>query len=108
IHIALDTNHTVLRERLASLAITNEELRLEASLLSANLRSHRARLNENMRHTFQLDGTLIYVSQPPKDITLLNEEGNFQNPDDFSEQLQTLSTDRELLFMIDYFGPYLS
>ncbi|MFL9709687.1 hypothetical protein [Methylobacillus sp. Pita1] len=108
IHIALDTNHTVLRERLASLAITNEELRLEASLLSANLRSHRARLNEGMRHTFQLDGTLIYVSQPPKDITLLNEEGNFQNPDDFSEQLQTLSTDRELLFMIDYFGPYLS
>ena len=108
IYIALDTSHAALRERLASRAVTNEELRLEASFLAANLRAHRTRLQEGMRHSFELDGTLIYVSQPPRDVSLLAEDGTFQNPDDFVEQLRALSADRELLFMIDYFDSYLS
>lgn len=108
IYIALDTSHAALRKRLASHAVTNEELRLEASFLAANMRAHRARLQEGVRHSFELDGTLIYVSQPPKDVALLAEDGTFLHPDDFVEQLRALSADRELLFMIDYFDSYLS
>lgn len=104
--IALDTNNATLRSRLAERAISEEELRLEASLLSANMRIHRSQLEESMHHTFNLDGTLIYIWQPSWDTSLLQPDGHILHINDFSTQLKNLLHGRRLLFMRDFSDPY--
>ena len=100
--IALDTNDSALRSRLSACAISEEELRLEAGLLSANMRIHRAQLEESMRHTFNLDGTLIYLWQAPWDTSLLQPDGRVLHISDFANPLKDLARGRRLLFMRDF------
>lgn len=100
--IALDTNDGTLRSRLVACAISEEELRLEAGLLSANMRIHRAQLEESMRHTFNLDGTLIYLWQAPWDTSLLQPDGRVLHISDFANPLKDLARGRRLLFMRDF------
>ena len=104
--IALDTNDATLRQRLGSHAISDEELRLEASLLSANMRIHRAQLAESLRHVFNLDGTLLYLWQMPWDTSLLQPDGRVLHISDFAEQLKALAQGRQLLFFRDFNDSY--
>ena len=102
LYIALDTSQQVLRQRITSQAVGEEELRLEAALLGANIRAHRKRLQENKRQTFDLENALVYIPQSPRDDALLTEGGRFQKSEDFLEQLQELCAHRTLLCMTDY------
>lgn len=102
LYIALHTSCDVLARRITALAVTDEELRLEAAFLAANMRAHRSRLAANMRNLFDLDNTLIFARQPPMDIALLERSGRFQQPGDFTEQIRKLAADRRILFTMDY------
>lgn len=105
--IAMDTNHATLRSHLAQCAISEEELRLEAGLLSANLRIHRGQLEESMRHTFNLDGALLYIWQPSWDLSLLQPDGHTLHISDFATPLKALAQGRKLLFMRDFTSPHI-
>ena len=100
--IAIDTNNATLRQRLLHHAISEEELRLEAGLLGANVRIHRAQLAQSLRHVFNLDGTLIYIWQAPWDTDLFQPDGGVLHISDFAEPLKALARGRSLLFMRDF------
>lgn len=100
--IALDTQHPQLRARLALLAISDEELHLEAAVLGANLRAHHRHLQESKRHRFDLDGSLIFASQPSDDSALLASDGQLLQAGRFAEQLSFLAAQRSLLCTVDY------
>ncbi|MCW1981018.1 hypothetical protein FHY25_000934 [Xanthomonas arboricola] len=102
LYFALDTSVSPLRQRIVAHAVPDEELRLEAALLGANLRAHRSRLQEGKRHIFDLDGTLIFVTQPEADTALLAEDGHFLHAGDFIQRLDALREQRRLLCMVDY------
>lgn len=102
LYVALDTSHDVLRERIRSHAVSDEELRLEASLLGANLRAHRSRLNESARHFYSLDGALVYAWQPHWDKALLAADGHVLHVREYAERLRGILGDRRLLFLADY------
>ncbi|WP_293776316.1 hypothetical protein [uncultured Oxalicibacterium sp.] len=102
LYIALRTSNELLAERIANFAVSEEELRLEAAFLGANVRAHRARLAEMHRHQFDLDGALIYIRQEPHDIALLGKDGHFQQAEDHVEKMQMLAAGRKLLFTVDY------
>lgn len=106
--IALDTNDLTLRTRLAKHSISEEELRLEAGLLSANMRIHRAQLEENLRHVFNLDGALIHIWQPPWDINLLQPDGHIIQFSDFSSQLREMAKGRNALLMCDFSDTHMA
>lgn len=97
--VAFDASNGRLRSRLAADAVTEEELRLEAALLGANMRAHRARRPFDR---FDLDDALVLVGQPRQDVALLSETGHVQCLGDFAERLRTLAAGRHLLYMADY------
>lgn len=101
-YIALDTNDPTLRDRLTSYAIPEEEIRLEAGLLQANMRIHRAQLEEGLRHVFNLDETLIYIWQTPWDPNLLRPNGKKFTISDFEDEIKKLSTYKKVLFLRDF------
>jgi len=104
--MALDTNDDTLRQRLGGHAISDDELRLEASLLTANMRIHRAQLAESLRHVFNLDGALLYLWQMPWDTSLLQPDGRVLHISDFAAQLKGLAQGRQLLFFRDFNDTY--
>lgn len=101
LYIALDTSDAVVGSRIAAQAVSAEELRLEAALLSANVRAHRTRLDEAWRYVFDLDGALIFVGQHPKDVALLTRAGRLSSVD-FVVQLRGLAQGRRLFYLPDY------
>lgn len=106
LYIAVDTLHAALRGRIAMHAVNDDELRLEAALLGANLRTHHSHLQEAKRHHFDLDGALIYATQFPNDSALLAADGHFQHAGEFTDRLKTLAAHRRLLCMVDYSDEY--
>lgn len=102
LYIALNTSHPELRQRIAKQAITDDEIRLDAGLLNANMCAHRARLSTRLRHMFDLEGKLIYLWQPHWDLNLLKPDGYVHHFRDFADQLHSLARHRELLFMMDF------
>lgn len=102
LYIAIDTQHHDLRQRIARQAITDDELRLDASLLKANMCAHRARLSTRLRHMFDLEGKLVYLWQSHWALDLLKPSGHVHHFKDFADQLQNIAKNRELLFMMDF------
>lgn len=107
-YIALDCSSELMRQRLREQAVCDQELRLEASLLAANLRAHRNRMEEIKRHRFDLSGTLVYVSQASGDSALLAADGHYLQSTEFAERIRALVGDRALLCMVDYSDEYLA
>ncbi len=99
LYIALRTSHRDVQARIAAREVTEEELRLEAALLAANVRAHRGRLEEAARYHFNLDQSLIFVSQHPDDPALLSADGCRLNCLDFAEQLRELAEGRRILHL---------
>lgn len=106
--IAINTNNITLRSRLAECAVSEDELRLEAGLLSANMRIHRAQLEESLRHVFNLDNTLICAWQAPWDTSLLQPDGVALHFSHFSEQLKSLAKGRKVLLMRDFSDTHIA
>jgi MoaA/NifB/PqqE/SkfB family radical SAM enzyme len=85
-------------QRIHEHAVSEEELRLEASLLAANIRMHQRGLQESGRYHFDLDSALVFIGQLPHDASLLTPEGRLCYRD-FADRIRTIaSTGRQLLY----------
>lgn len=98
-HIAVGATGSTLGLRIAPFRITEEELRLEAAFLGANLRLHRHRLEAQKRYRFDLDGCLVFVGQHPSDPALIGRDGRFLRCTDFADRLRELAKGRRVLHL---------
>lgn len=107
LYLALRCSDAGLRRRIDAQAVADEELRMEAALLAANVRTHRLLMEETQRHRFSdLDGCLLYVGQAPYDASLLSPGGGSLRCDDFADRLRQLSQGRRLLYKGHPFAPW--
>ena len=98
LYIALRCTSKILVNRIDALGVCDEELRLEAALLGANVRMHDARLENERGFTFEnLDDALIFVGQAPYDASLLAPDGRSLRCTDFADELRELCRGRRLL-----------
>lgn len=98
LYIALRSNYTQFYQRIRQHQVLPEELRLEAHTLSANVRMHQQRLEENQRYPFNLDEKLIFIGQAPYDASLLSTKNHTPLTClDFSDQLKTLARGRQIM-----------
>lgn len=102
LYIAMHTNDEVLRTRILEHQVADEELRLEASLLAANVSIHRGRGEENMRYYFDLEGAFIYVGQHAMDPALLTSRGGYLQCADHAARLRELAQGRRVLYLADW------
>lgn len=101
LYVALRASDATLQKRLAALCVTDEELRLEAAMLAANLHAHRLEMEEGYRYRFNLDGSLLFIGQPCGDAALLSPQGHTLCCTDFSAQLRTLAKGKTVLHLLD-------
>lgn len=98
LYIALRCSDAELFRRIGAHVVIEEEIRLEASLLGANVRLHQRRMEDEQNYRFDdLDGALLFVGQAPYDASLLAPDGRSLRCSDFAERLQQLSKGRRLL-----------
>lgn len=101
LYIALRASCATLHERLVHLRVTDEELRLEAAMLAANLHAHRLDLEESYRSIYNLDASLLFVGQHPQDAALLSSTNRALCCNDFPEELRELARGKTVLHMLD-------
>lgn len=98
LYIALRSSRRDIRQRIGGHIVLDEELRLEAAILGANVRLHKARLESERGFTFEaLDGCLLFAGQAPYDASLLAPDGRSLRADDFADRLLQVSRGRRLL-----------
>lgn len=98
LYIAMRSNDSTLDNRIAQYRIADEELRLEATYLAANVRMHQQRLKESGRVQPGLDGCMIYIGQAPFDASLIREDGTIVTFADYAGEVKTLAQGRRLLY----------
>lgn len=99
LYMALRANDAELFQRISEFTVSESELRLEASLLSANVRLQQERLVEAGRYRFELPArSLVFIGQAPSDASLLGPVGIPYSVGDFAERLGHLAADRVLLY----------
>lgn len=99
LYIALRCSSLGLYRRIARHAVLPEEIRLEASILAANMRLHQQRMVNERGYRFEsLDNSLVFVGQPPYDLSLLSAEGQFLRCNDFVERLRELCEGKNLYY----------
>ncbi|UYB50495.1 class I SAM-dependent methyltransferase [Xanthomonas sp. AM6] len=99
LYIALRGADPALSRRIAEHVVLAEELRMEAAVLSANVRMHQRRMREQRGYAFpELDGAMLFVGQVPYDASLLTTDGRSLRCEDFAEQLKQLCASRRLLY----------
>ncbi|HBK46238.1 MAG TPA: hypothetical protein DDZ67_07360 [Xanthomonadaceae bacterium] len=99
LYIALRCSDPAILGRIAAHAVPEEEIRLEASLLAANVRMHQRRLEDERNHRFtDLDNGLLFVGQAPFDASLLHPDGRSLRCSDYAERLRQLYENRRLLY----------
>lgn len=102
LYIALRSNDPTLQSRMKGWQTPAEELRLEASLLAANLQIHRGRGEENLRYHFDLDDCFVFVGQHPLDPALLKADGCYRGYADHVQRLRELAAGRRALYLPDW------
>ena len=106
LYMALRCTSEILFDQIAAHSVCEEELRLEAALLGANVRMHRERLENERGFTFEsLDGALLFVGQAPYDASLLAPDGRSLRCTDFADELRELCRGRRLLHKGHPFAP---
>lgn len=99
LYAALRCDNETIFKRIASFSICEEELRLEASILSTNVRMHKMRLEGERNFTFEnLNNSLVFLGQAPYDASLLTPSGKSLRCTDFTEELKALSKDRQIIY----------
>lgn len=99
LYAALRTSNAEIFQRLHAQSVTPEEIQLEASTLSANLRMHKAGLQELQQFRFQnLDGSLLFFGQSPLDGSLLAPDGRTLRCNDFADRLHALSQGKNVFY----------
>lgn len=96
--IALRCTSETLFNRIGMHSVCEEELRLEAGILSANIRFHKTRLESERGFTFDnLDGALLFLGQTPTDASRLLPNGHSLRCTDFADELREFCRGRRLL-----------
>jgi len=99
LYVAMRTSSQEIYRRLHAHAVPEEELRLEAAVLAANVRMHRLELEELRRYSFQnLDGGLIFLGQQPLDASLLAPNGIGLRFTDFAGEVRELSRGKRIFY----------
>lgn len=97
LYVALRCSNWEVFRRISVHSVPNEEVRLEASILAANVRMHRRRLEDARGYRFDdLAGGLIFVGQTPFDASRLSPCGQSLRCSAFAERLQKLCKGRRL------------
>jgi hypothetical protein len=97
LYIAMRSNDETLQARIAEYQIADEELRLEAGYLAANVRMHQQRLIESGRLQPSLENATIFIGQAPYDASLIRSDGNMLTFADYKTQISALTRGRKLL-----------
>jgi hypothetical protein len=99
LYVALRTSVAEVARRLSEQSISDDELRLEAGILRANVQMHRRRLESERAYAFDdLDGAVLFVDQAPYDASLLTEQGRPCRAEDFADRLRDACAGRRLLY----------
>lgn len=98
LYIALRTSDEALQTNIARYRIAEEELRLEASYLAANVSMHQQRLVESDRSMPSLDNALVFIGQAPYDASLIKADGKTIGFGDYRERIVALTRGRRLLY----------
>jgi hypothetical protein len=105
LYVAVRTNRDDVARRLHERRVTDDELRLEAGLLRANVQMHRRLLESEGRHVFEdLDGVLLFIGQAPYDASLLAEHGHPCRADDFADRIVDACRGRRLMHKVHPFA----
>lgn len=106
LYVALRSSCPEMLQRISTHTILEEELRLEAAVLGANVRLHKGRLQSERGFVFEdLEDSLLFVGQAPYDASLLAPDGKSLHVNDFADQLRELSRGRRLLHKSHPFAP---
>lgn len=98
LYMAVRCTSETLFSRMETNRVCEEELRLEAALLGANVRMHKARLESERGFTSEnLDGALLFIGQAPYDASLIAPDGRSLRCTDFADELLELCQGRRLL-----------
>lgn len=101
LYIALRTSDSEIFQRISDHTVTQEEMRLEASLLGANLRMHQT--HQAIKRNFfsqNIDNSLIFIGQTKYDASLLSSNNNFLRCSEFADQLLTLIKGKRFFYKI--------
>lgn len=97
LYIALRWSNAALFQRLSPFTVLEEEIRLEASILSSNVRMHQRRMKDERGLLFdELNGSMMFIGQAPYDASLLADNGRALRCSDFVESLRSLSHGRRV------------
>lgn len=99
LYAAFRSSRLPVARNIAALSVLEDELRIEAGTVRANVRMHQRRLESERAYTFEnLDGVLLFVGQAPYDASLLAEHGRPCVADDFSDRIRDACTGRQLAY----------
>lgn len=99
--IAIYTNHEKIKQNIIKRSVSDEEIRLEASLLGANLRMHRKRFETELRLKFDVTDSLIIDYQYPGSKELTLPTGETACLADFSKDILKIAAERKILLLRD-------
>jgi len=99
--MAIYTNREEIRQKIIQRSIPNEEIRLEASLLGANLRMHRRKFEAELRLKFDVNKTLIIDYQYPASKELVLPTGDVACLANYSERIIEIASGREIRLLRD-------
>ncbi len=97
LYIAMRSSDEKLQTRITEYQIADEELRLEAGYLAANVRMHQQRLIESGRLQPSLENATIFIGQAPYDASLIRSDGSALTFADYKTQILALTRGRKLL-----------
>lgn len=98
-YICLRCSNAEMTERVRDFAVSEEEIRLEASMLAANVRMHLRELEDHGRYHFEdMGGGVLFVGQTPFDASLLGDAGRSLRCSDYADRLRDMCQGRRLLY----------
>jgi hypothetical protein len=99
LYIAFRCSQPSFSERVSDHLVTQDELRLEAAILSANVRMHQRRLRDERGYRFtSLEGGIVVIGQAPYDASVIAPDRQQLRFEDFSDQVRALCKERNLLY----------
>lgn len=93
--LAIQSSNTEISQRITKYELDDDQLYLEAAILTADIQLHKSNLTLTKKYNFEnLDNTIIIVGQTPFDSSLLLSNGSFLRFNDFSEKLKYLCNNK--------------
>ncbi|WP_017444762.1 hypothetical protein [Gayadomonas joobiniege] len=95
LYIAVNTNNTLLKNRLAKFIVGSNEIKLEAALIESAMQIRTELNNPNCASG---QPVIVYIGQTEFDASLLNEQGEFVRVADYADQLKNYVGTHKLVY----------